>query len=80
MNDGHEPATKANIEALREALREQISGTETKLLRAFYDFAKANQHRVSELEGSDATLTRRIGSIEGRLLEVERRLNMPPAA
>lgn len=76
MNDGHEPATKADIETLRE----QILDTETKLLTAFYDFAKANQHRVSELESSDAILTRRIGSIEERLLEVERRLNMPPAA
>lgn len=76
MNDGHEPATKADIEALRE----QIRDTETKLLTAFYEFAKANQTRVSELEGSDAAIKRRIGSIEDRLLEVEKRLNMPPAA
>lgn len=76
MNDGHEPATKADIEALRE----QIHDTETKLLTAFYEFAKANQTRVSELEGSDAAIKRRIGGIEDRLLEVEKRLNMPPAA
>lgn len=51
MNNGQEPASKADIEALRE----QILDTETKLLRAFYDFAR-------------------------RLLEGEKRLNMPPAA
>jgi predicted nucleic acid-binding Zn-ribbon protein len=76
MNNGRESATKADIESLRE----QIRDTETKLLTAFYDFAKANQARISELEGSDAAIKRRIGSIEDRLLEVEKRLNMPPAA
>lgn len=76
MNNGREPATKGDIESLRE----QIRDTETKLLTAFYDFAKANQQRLSELEGSDAALKRRIGSLEDRLLEVEKRLNMPPAA
>lgn len=83
MDDGHEPATKADIQGLRveiEGLRQQISDTETKLLSAFYDFAKSNQTRISELDGSDAALKRRIGSIEDRLLEVEKRLNMPPAA
>ncbi len=76
MNNGNQPATKDDIEGLRE----QIRDTETKLLTAFYDFARANQTRLSELEGSDAALKRRIGGIEDRLLEVEKRLNMPPAA
>ncbi len=76
MNNGNQPATKDDIEGLRE----QIRDTETKLLTAFYDFARANQTRLSELEGSDAALERRIGGIEDRLLEVEKRLNMPPAA
>ena len=76
MNNGNQPATKADVETLRE----QIRDSETKLLTAFYDFAKVNQTRLSELEGTDAVLKRRIGSIEDRLLEVEKRLNMPPAA
>ena len=84
MNNGHEPATKADLklglEELKNRLTAVIRDTETKLLTAFYDFAKANQHRISELEGGHATLTRRMGSIEDRLLEVERRLNIPPAA
>lgn len=66
MDNGREPATKADIEALRsdiEGLREQIHDTETKLLTAFYEFAKANQTRVFELEGSDAAIKRRIGNI-----------------
>ncbi len=63
-----------------EALREQIQDAETKLLTAFYDFAKTNQQRLSELESADAAIKRRVGAIEDRLLEVEKRLNMPPAA
>lgn len=95
MSNGHETATKADLEALREQLEAHfgkqiedmedrlvsaIRDTETKLLTSFYDFAKANQQRVSELEGSDANIKRRIGTLEDRLLEVEKRLNMPPAA
>jgi hypothetical protein len=76
MNNGHQPATKADIESLRE----QIRDSETRLLTAFYDFAKSNQQRLSALESSDASLSRRVGSIEDRLLEVEKRLNLPPAA
>jgi predicted nucleic acid-binding Zn-ribbon protein len=90
MENGQQPATKADIKALHgdiealhgdiDGLREQIRDTETKLLTAFYDFAKANQQRLAQLEISDGTLTRRIGILEDRLLEVEKRLNMPPAA
>jgi len=35
---------------------------------------------MGEVEDSQAALRRRIGTIESRLLEVEKRLNMPPAA
>jgi predicted nucleic acid-binding Zn-ribbon protein len=80
MNNGQHPATKSDLEALESRLTAAIRDSETRLLTAFYDFARANQHRLSELEGSDATLKRRIGSIEDRLLEVEKRLNLPPAA
>lgn len=90
MNN-HEPPTKADLAALQNdikygmrELEDRLTGvvrdTETKLLMAFYDFAKTNQQRVSELESSDAALVRRLGVLEDRLLAVEKRLNMPPAA
>jgi len=80
MNNGHQPATKADLAELEGSLSAVVRDSETKLLTAFYEFAKANQRRLSELEGSDATLKLRVGSIEDRLLEVEKRLNIPPAA
>jgi len=67
MDNGKEPATKADLNALRdellEAIREAIHesqrtlreefleaihDTETRLLRAFYDFAETNQKRLAE--------------------------------
>ena len=59
---------------------ERLSDSETKLLGAFYSFAQSNQKRMVEVEGNEAALRSRVGTIESRLLEVEKRLNMPPAA
>ena len=59
---------------------ERISDSETRLLKAFYDFAQSNQKRMSDLETSDSGMRSRLATIEDRLLEVEKRLNMPPAS
>ena len=48
MDNGNEPATKADLNALREELVEAIHDSETRLLRAFYDFAETNQKRLAE--------------------------------
>lgn len=59
---------------------ERLSDSETRLLKAFYDFAQSNQKRMTELEGNEAAIRSRLATIEDRLLNVEKRLNMPPAA
>jgi multidrug resistance efflux pump len=59
---------------------ERISDGETRLLKAFYDFAQSNQKRMSDLETSDSGIRSRLATVEDRLLAVEKRLNMPPAA
>ncbi len=61
-------------------LVERLSDTETRLLKAFCDFAQSNQKRMTELEGNEAAIRSRLATIEDRLLSVEKRLNMPPAA
>jgi len=61
-------------------LVERIADSETRLLRAFYDFAQSNQKRMMELEGNEAAIRSRMATIEDRLLQVEKRLNMPPQA
>jgi chromosome segregation ATPase len=92
--NGNEPATKADLQLLRvdlEQLRsetthqhndlvERIDDLKTELLSAFYAFAKIDQKRIAHVEGDNAALNSRIATIEERLLTVEQKLNLPPAA
>jgi uncharacterized membrane-anchored protein YhcB (DUF1043 family) len=78
---------KQDIEQLRSEMNhgyndlvERMADAETRLLKAFYDFAQSNQQRVTVLEGNEAAIRSRLATIEDRLLQVEKRLNMPPAA
>ena len=85
MDDSNAPATKGDIQQLRgemshqyNDLVERISDTETKLLQAFYTYAESNQKRMTAIEMESAGLKSRVSTIEERLTEVEKRLNMPP--
>lgn len=92
--NGNEPATKADLAALKQdvdQLRsetnhqyndvvERIDDLKTELLSAFYSFAKGEQKRMAHIEGDNAALNSRLATIEERLLAVEHRLNLPPAA
>ena len=57
---------------------ELIRDVETKLLNAFYGYAKSNDKRVLEAEGNEAVLRSRLATLETRVTEIEGRLNMPP--
>ncbi|MCS6951917.1 MAG: hypothetical protein RMK57_02450 [Bryobacterales bacterium] len=61
-------------------IRELVTDTETKLLKAFYSFVESNQKRPEGIERDQANLHERLSILERRVTEVERRLNMPPAA
>ncbi len=115
MDNGHQPATKADLQALEQsvegkldaleqrvegkldALEQRVEGkmdaleqrlldrvgemireTETKLLQAFYSYADSNSKRVTQLETNDQGIITRMGTLENRILEIEKRLNMPP--
>jgi hypothetical protein len=91
MDDSNAPATKGDIQQLSSELRsemqhmyddlvERMSDSETKLLNAFYTFAQSNQTRLSANEREAASMKERIAILESRITEVEKRLNMPPAA
>lgn len=68
------------LASLRDELIEVIRDSEARLLRAFYSFAESNQKRLSALELTDAAIINRVATLESRLMEVEKRLNIPPAA
>ena len=91
MDDNHEPATKADIAAVKAAVKDDIAALrnelievfrdgETRLLKAFYNFAESNQKRLTENERESSGLKERMGVIERRVTEIEKRLNMPPTA
>jgi len=91
MENGLDPATKADVKALDEKieilraemshayndLKETLRDNETKLLGAFYSFAESNQKRVAEIENESAAIKSRLATIEDRLLQVERKVNFP---
>ena len=78
MDDRNAPATKGDIADSEDRVKERLRDIETKLLNAFYGYAKSNDKRVLETEGNEAVLRSRLATLETRLTDVEHRLNMPP--
>ena len=58
-------------------LKETIRDAQTEVLKAFYSFAESNRQRVAQLEGNQGALITRIGTLEDRMLELERKINFP---
>ncbi len=88
MDNGHEPATKADLAHVAEQfrsefhhgfdeLKETMRNGQTELLRAFYSFAQSADAKLKESEIADMLLRQRLTAVEMRLLEVEKRLNLP---
>jgi len=87
MDNGHEPATKADIQQLRsefqhgfDELKESMRDGQTELLRAFYSYARSNDERVAAVEQESEPVRKRLAILESRITEVERRLNLPPSS
>jgi len=53
---------------------------QTELLKGFYSFAQSTDARLRDGELSDIALRQRLTAVETRLTEIEKRLNLPPAA
>ena len=61
-------------------LKEAMRDVQTELLKAFYGYTQTTDVKLKEAETSDIGLRQRLTVVEERLLEVEKRLNFPPAA
>jgi hypothetical protein len=48
------------------------------LLKAFYSFTESNRQRVSQVEANQASLITRVGTLEDRITDLERRIISPP--
>ena len=82
-----EERLKADMTGLEERLlqkmddlTEKFRDMQTEMLKAFYAFAETNQARLTATERDTAALKERMSMMEARLIQVEKRLNMPPAA
>jgi uncharacterized protein YicC (UPF0701 family) len=91
MDDLNAPATKGDLQGAVEQLRsemnhqyddlkETLRDVQTEILRAFYGYTQTTDAKLKEGEQSDIALRQRLTAVESRILEVEKRLNMPPAA
>jgi len=68
---------RSEMHHIHDALIERMADSETNLLKAFYSFAEANQARVTDTERESAALKERVGILERRLTDVERKVNFP---
>jgi hypothetical protein len=86
MENGNQPATKQDLaevrtemKAMEDRLIEAFRDSQTELLKAFYSFTESNRQRVGQLEGNQASLIARVGTLEDRLTDLERRIiSQPP--
>ena len=74
------PATKDDIKAVESRLTEVMRDMQTELLSAFYGFMQTVQDRFKEQDGTESSIKTRMTTLESRLLEIEKRLNLPPRA
>jgi hypothetical protein len=80
MDNGNVPATKQDLaepctEMIGDRLIKAVRDSRTELLKAFYSFAKSN--RLSQLEGNQGALITRIGTLEDRMTDLERKVTFP---
>ncbi len=61
-------------------LVERLAERQREIVKAFQSYTYDSSKRVTGFEYNDGEYSRRLEAIENRLLEVERRLNIPPAA
>ncbi len=71
---------KQGLADQKDELIEAIRDGQTEILRAFYGFTQTVQERFKQADDAEAALKRRMGTLESRILEIEKRLNMPPSA
>jgi hypothetical protein len=94
-DDRNAPATKGDLAELESRILARMEAAlderetrmieamrdgQTEILKAFYGFTATVQTRFRVQDDTEAGLKKRLTVLEERVLEVERRLNMPPAA
>jgi hypothetical protein len=71
---------RAEMNHQYDDLKETLRDGQTEILKAFYGYTQTTDIKLKEGEQSDIAIRQRLTAVESRILEVEKRLNMPPAA
>jgi hypothetical protein len=71
---------RAEMSHQYDDLKETLRDGQTEILKAFYGYTQTTDAKLKESDQADYALRQRLTVVESRLLEVEKRLNMPPAA
>ena len=77
MDNGQSPATKQDLTDMKAELLEAMHDMETRLLKGFYGYTESTQKHLNQLDREDASVRERLGTIEERVKELERRVNFP---
>ena len=77
LNERHE-MLRAEMDDTHADLKETMRDVQTELLKAFYSFGQSNSKRIAEVEGNESALRSRVATLEDRVMEIEKRLNIPP--
>ena len=68
------------MDEMAAVLEEKIRDSRTEVLKGIYHVAETVQNRLSVQEAVTTSVQTRMGILEARMLEIEKRLNIPPAA
>ncbi|MGP8247817.1 MAG: hypothetical protein ACLQVN_25300 [Bryobacteraceae bacterium] len=71
---------RSEVNHSHDELMETLRDGQTELLKAFYNYTQTNDERMGLAETEAASFKKRLAILESRIKEVEKRLNMPPAA
>jgi hypothetical protein len=77
MDDHNAPSTKGDLADLETRLTEAIRDSQTEVLRAIYGYTETIQTHLKDLDRSETGIRERMTVLESRVLELERRLNLP---
>jgi hypothetical protein len=72
-----ETRLRAEIKSSEEHVIETMRDIQTELLKAFYGFTESNRQRVAQLEGNQGAIITRIGVLEDRMTDLERKVHFP---
>ena len=75
--DGLKSWLMQRLDDMAATLEENYRDTQTELLKAMYTMGETIQSRVNAQEAVISSLQQRQALMEARLLEVEKRLNLP---